>query len=260
MEYRMMMVSRQFKWSLYSPNDLIDLGTRLSNIAGEKVMEDPNGETTAKGLKAALGNLVIATERDNSNPVTMKIHDMDLVRDNDLFVIRDTIKTNTHKVKKTEDREAAKALLAVYNRHIGNVAHRGLAAESSAIKLLIESLLSDENKGKCELLGIVPLVEELGRTQAQFEALYVERVALVPELEKHTITNAMQETVNAVQAFLGFVDVMVNAGRDGYAEIRDKISHSIMDVETIARARITRIRNGEPEQTTSPEQPVQKAA
>ena len=69
-----MMFSYQFKRSLFSPTDLIDLGTRLSNVAGEKVIQDTNGELVAKALKAALSNLVIATERDNSNPVTAQIH------------------------------------------------------------------------------------------------------------------------------------------------------------------------------------------
>ena len=174
-----------------------------------------------------------------------------------MFVIRDTIKTNTHKVKNPEVREAAKALLEVYNQHIGNVTHRGLAAESSAIQYLIESLLSGENRGKCEILGIVPLVEELGRTQAQFEALCVERVSLEPELAKYTLTSAVQETANTIRAYLGFVDVMAVAGKDGYAEIQDTAGRILKDVESIARARRTRLRHGEPEQ---PELPLKEAA
>ena len=256
-EYRMNMFSEAFKRSLFSPNDQIDLGTRLLNAVGVKVASDPNGELMTNALKAALGNLVIATEREKSNPFTPQIHDKDNVRDNELCMIRDTIKTNTHNVKNGEVREAAQALSEVYNRHIGDIYRMGLAAESTAVKYLVESLMSEENKAKCELLGLVPLIEGLSQTQADLEALYAERTRLEPELEKYTLKNAMRETSNAIRAFLGFVDVLVTAKRDGAVELGDQVGRIIDDVEAIARSRRTRMQGKDGDK---PEQPLSKAA
>ena len=256
-EYRMKMLSEAFKRSLFSPNDLIDLGTRLTNVTGEKVMEDPNGEMMTKGLKAALGDLVIAIGCEKSNPVTVQIRDKDYVRDNELCMIRDTLKTNTHNVKNGEVRKAALALLEIYNRHIGDISKLGLAAESTVIKYLVASLMSEENRAQCELLGLVPLVEGLSRTQAELEALYAHRTGLEPELEKYTLKNATRKVANAIRALLGFVDVLVAANRDGAAELGNQVGRIIADIEAIARARRTRMRNQEPEPM---EAPVSEAA
>ncbi|MBN2037244.1 MAG: hypothetical protein JW768_10925 [Chitinispirillaceae bacterium] len=248
------MLSYNFKQSVLSPIDLVDFGSRLSHIAGPRISQEPDGETVTNAVSAATRTLSIATDREKSNPVTAQIHAMDAIRDNDLLMIRDTIKTNTHNVKNPEAQEAATALLEVYLQHVPNLSDMGLAAESKAVNNLIDSLTGNGNREKCELIGLVPLVEGLAQTQEKLEALYVERTRLEPELEKLTITNASQAAADAIRAFLGFVDVMVAAGKDGAAELGDEISRILTDVEAIARARRTKLHNGDNEgadQTTT---------
>ena len=158
----MNMLSYEFKQSLYSPTGLIDLGTRLVTTLGETVSKDPNGEQMSNALQAALVNLVIANEREKSNPVTSRIREKDAARENNLLMIRDIIKANTHNAQDNALREAANALLKVYHLHGANSTRMGNADESAAVRYLIECLMNSDNRPKCELLGLVPVVEADG--------------------------------------------------------------------------------------------------
>jgi hypothetical protein len=253
----MNMLSREFKRSLYSPTGLVDLGSRLVTCAGETVEKDPNGAIVKDSLKAALGDLVIASEREKANPVTQAIRGKDAVRDNHLCMIRDTIKANTRNEESGEKREAAVALYRTFRLHAAKINRMGNADESAAVKFLVENMLAGENRAKSEQLGLVPVIEALVRTQTELDELYAERSRLAPELEKVNITRSMKETANAIQAFLGFVDVLVTANAAGSAELRDQVSHILKEVESIARGRKTRLQNDEPDQ---PAQVLNKAA
>jgi hypothetical protein len=249
--------SFQFKRSLYSPTDLFNLGTRLNNAAGDMVGKVPNGELVVNTLKGSLGNMILVTERDRANPVTAGIHETDSVRDNDLHMIKDTIKARTHNVKNSAEQEAAKALLKIFSRHVGNIATMGLGVETKAVNHLIDEMTSAENKERCDLTGITPLIDSLSQTQKKLDALYVERDRLAPEPGRDTVKNAMTATVNAVHRFLGFVDIMVAGQGEGVAELATEVRSILTDVEAIARSRRTRIQNHEADQ---PEELVSKAA
>jgi hypothetical protein len=241
--------SFQFKRSIYSPVDLYDLCKRLYNAAGHKVSQDKNGELVANALKDSFGTLNEATEREKASPFTAQIHEMDSVRDNELLRIRDLIKSNTHHVKDSEKSNAADELLKVFNQHIGNVSKLGLGEETKAVSYLVESLMSSENRTKCELLGLVPLIEDLSQTQNALEALYVERSRFETEPGQDTIRNAMLQAANAVHRFLGYVDVLVAANGEGAAGLRNEVRSIIADVETIARARRTRLQQSGEQET-----------
>ena len=246
-----------FKRSLFSSTDLFDLGNQLFNCAGERVSQYPNGELVASALKAALSTMVSVTEREKTNPATVKIHNVDSIRDNELLMIRDRIKSDIHNVKDSEAREAAQVLLKAYNRHVGNIANLGLGAETKAVKHLIDEMMIAENKERCDRIGLTSLIEGLGKTQAELEALYVERTRISPVPGECTLKKAMRTVETAVRRFLGFVDVMVAADEQGTAELHSEISSILTDVEAIARARRTRKQSSGEEQQ---EQPVSQAA
>lgn len=240
-------VNFDFKWTLYSSIDLFDLGNQLANAAGEKVRQDPKGELVANGLQSALSTMAEVAERDRANPVTAGIHEKDAVRDGEMLMIRDAIKSHTHDVQNSEARQAAKALLKVYNRHVSDLPAMGLGAETRAIKHFIEEMNGGNNKERCDLTGITPLLSRLGTTQAELEALYVERTRLQPEPGECTLKTAMRTLKNAIRRFLGYVDIMASADEQGTAELQGEISRILADVESIARARRTRLHNGDDE-------------
>lgn len=244
----MKMLTTVFKPSLYSPIDLDDLGTRLWNAGGSQAGSEQQGVQVAEALMAALGTLSKAIDRVRANPITAEIRMTDTVRGNDLLMIRDILRANSHKVKDPAVQAAARDVLGLYKQYAGRLVSMGVAAESTAVKSLLDCLSSQENRDKCALLGIVPLVQELGKTQAELEALYVNRVSLEPERAKYTLRNASQKAIFAIRAFLEFVDIMVATGREDFAALHDRTFRIIKDVEAVARSRATRARNGQTEQ------------
>ena len=253
----MNMFSFEFKRSLYSPTDLFDLGTRLFNAGGEKVSQDPKGELVANALKAALNTMVTVTERDKTNPVTIQIHGKDSIRDNELLMIRDTIKSKTHDVQNSDVREDATALFRVYKRHFNDLSKMGLGKETKSVKHFIEEMTDNENKARCDRIGITPFIKDLAKTQAELEALYVERTRIAPVPGEHTQKKAMHLLKTAIRRFLGYVDVITASDEHDTMELKSEVSRILTDVESIARARKTRLLHSEPEQ---PDQPIQKAA
>ncbi|MBN1292613.1 MAG: hypothetical protein JXB48_12305 [Candidatus Latescibacteria bacterium] len=249
--------SFEFKRSIYSPTDLFDLGTRLFNTAGEKLRQDPKGEQVANALKAALDTMVTVTERDKTNPVTVKIHGKDAIRDNELLMIRDTIKSKTHDVHDSDVQEAANALFKVYNRHFNDLSKMGSGRETRSVKHFIEEMTESENRVRCDSIDITPLIESLGRTQAELEALYVERTRIAPAPGEYTQQKAMRLLKNAVSGFLGYIDIMTASDEQGIVELKNEVGRILTYVESIARARKIRLHNNE---TGEPEQPITKAA
>ena len=241
----MNMLSYKFKRSLYSPTGLVDLGTRLVTTIGPTVSSDPNGEQVTTQLKGVLDNLVVAIEREKSNPVTSLIRDKDAARENNLRMISYMIMANCHNEKSSEMRKAAYTLLKVYRLHGTNIFRKGNADQSSAIRYLIDCLLNDDNRARCEQLGLVPVIETLAESQDDLEALYAERSRVAAKLKKVTISNLKQKTANAIRAFLGFVDVLVAAEGDSSVKLRAHTEHILREVEALARSHRTRMYNGE---------------
>ena len=118
-------LSNAFKKSLFGPIDLFDCGTRMVNTIGPRIANDEKGSRMTDYLKGELVNLNIATERTRARPQTVLIMEKDAKRDELLFMLRDTLKGNTHNVMNPEFREAANALSKLYADHIGNVNSMG---------------------------------------------------------------------------------------------------------------------------------------
>ena len=249
-----------FKRSVFSPADLFDLGNRMENTAGETVRKNPGGEAVDDSLQKALSTTVSVTERDKSNPVTAKIHEKDSARDDCLLMIRDAIKSNTHNVNDAKAREDAVVLLKVYTRHFKAFNRMELGAETKAVKHLVEEMTDAENKERCDRIGITPLIATLVQIQAELEALYVKRTRIAPVPGESTLKQTHQSLQKAVARFLGYIDVMIAADEQATAALANEINRILTEVESIARARKTRLQHAEPEQPGSAAQPLQKAA
>ena len=251
------MLSYDFKRSLYSATGLVDFGTRLITSVGETISGNPNGVLVTDTLQTTIDNLVIANEREKSNPITVRIHEMDEARTNNLRMIGYTIRANVHNEQDNILREAANSLLPIYTQHGVNVTAMGNTDESSAIRYLIEQLLDGDNKPKREQLGIIPVIEALGKSQDDLDELYAECTRITARMRKITILAAAREAANAIRSFLGFVDVMVATLGDDGVELHDQTMQIIREVEALARSRKNRAGEDEIKQ---PKVPLEKAA
>ncbi len=239
----MQTLSSEFKRSLYSPAGLIDLGTRLVTTIGDTIAKVPNGEPITAVLRDALAALVVANERERTNPVTALIHEKNSARENTLQMIRDLIKANTHNMQDAAVREAAQHLNRVYRLHAAAIIQKGNADESAAVKYLLECLMNDDNRDTCELLGLVPIIENLERIQADLEALYAERAKVGTDREKMTLGKASRETAYAIQSYLGLVDIQVAINGNEGSRLRNHAEHIIREVEALARGQRTRMQS-----------------
>jgi hypothetical protein len=162
-----------------------------------------------------------------------------------------------HNVMNPEVREAANALSRLYADHIGDVSRMGLGEETKAIRYLLDELSTSENARYVGLLGLDPLIPSLAEVQSEIETLYVERTNSEPLPGQFTIKTHMDATVDALRRFLGYLDVLIADSTPESAEIGDAAFTIINDVEAIARARKTRMHNGDSEQ---PEETLNHAA
>jgi hypothetical protein len=240
-------LSNAFKKSLFGPIDLFDCGTRMVNTIGPRIANDEKGSRMTDYLKGELVNLNIATERTRARPQTVLIMEKDAKRDELLFMLRDTLKGNTHNVMNPEFREAANALSKLYADHIGNVNSMGLGEESKAVRYLLDALSTEENERYATVLGIDPLITSLSQVQDEIETLYVERTNNEPTPGQSTVKTHMEAAADALRRFLGYIDALTTGGAPESAEINDAALAIINDVEAIARGRKTRMRNGEEE-------------
>jgi hypothetical protein len=239
-----------FKKSLHAPLDLFKLGTHSVNTVGEKVSRDPKGSQVVAGVTSAMVVLNTAIEGEKSNPYTVRIHEQDAERDDILFAIRDTLKSNTHGTKSSDERVAAKELLVTFNAHMRRLSSMGLNHESSAVQYLLSSLATEDNKTRATLCGIDQLIADLSRVQKNIDTLCAERTRLEPELSRFTLKNATRVAIRAIQRFLGYVDALA-AGDDPEATaIENEVRCIIAEVEALARSRRTKSGNDTHPETT----------
>jgi hypothetical protein len=249
--------SLSFKKSLFSPIDLFDIGTRFVNSAGAKVSQDPKGARVVDTLKTTMGVLNNAIEREKANPYTVQINETDRKRDDFLLTIRDSIKANTHNTMNSDVQNAATTLFTVFNVHIGKLSSMGISAENNAVKYFLENLVTGENKERCTLLNLDPLIVGLTETQIKLEALYVERTRLQTEMYQYNLKNAVQSAVNAIRRFLGYMDIMVVSDDQDFIPLGSEVRSILSDVEAIAHSRKTRSENNVEKE---PDMPLNQAA
>jgi hypothetical protein len=241
-------LTNAFKKSLFGPIDLFDCGTRMVNTIGPRITDDERGGQITDCLKEALQNLNTVTERTRKRPQTKLIMECDAKRDELLLMFRDTVKGNTHNVMNSKAREAANTLSRLYADHIGNTSRMGLGEESKAVRYLLDALAESKYSGCAGKLGLDSLIASLAEVQSKIEALYVERTTSEPQPGTFTIKKHMATTVDALRRFLGYLDVLVTDGTAKSAANSVAALAIINDVEAIARARKTRMHNGDAEQ------------
>lgn len=155
-----------------------------------------------------------ALEQIRENENTKKIAELDKVRDDDFTALRDSIKPYRN-AKKEQQKQAYNALKIVFDEY-KNIVDLNYEAETKKINTLISVLKSTEHQPHISALKIGDFVEELEKSNTEFDTLFAQRSAQNIAKESYDTKALRREMTEIYRKLCVYTETLANIKQDEF--------------------------------------------
>lgn len=187
--------------------------------------EDSDFNELYERLKAQLPTYNKAMEQIHASQESKNIADLDKVRDADLQALKDSIKP--YKKGKTEAIiNAYNALKLVFDQHKGT-RRMSYEAQTNRINTLIAVLETDEYKSPISLLRISDFIDELKKSNQEFDKLFAKRSFNKLKKETYNVRELRKQLTDDYRKMAYYVDALAQVKQgDFYPKVLDVINNT----------------------------------
>ena len=229
---------REITKSLFTSSEVDTLATNISEEISQFSPGNPSITALNEGLKSALADLKQSRGNSRHNTQTDEVVEADQVRDMGFRAFYKLIEACVLR-QNEETQQHAKTVMTHLEKVDRNLPNLGYSEESRELELFFQEM--DKVPDELEALGAKEWVDEIKVAEEEFIMKRqaksdedMEKKALIPTKQ------ARETTVAHLNALCNLLNSFAMARMEGMTDLNTKIDQIVSEVETPARARVSR--------------------